>query len=160
MSFLNFILRRTSWIIVGRNRQCPLEQQQSTNINMLNQQCSSQTQAFQLQVFLHKQPPDKGVEPSTLITIPKVQSSQMLYQAPFAGVCSSITSLRKLTTQTVGRREETEPLETMNPTSFSIRMLTLIQSALTTHRWTCMPIVPHMIHITDLGDRQLVLKLY
>lgn len=125
---------------------------------MLNQQCSSQTRAFQPQVFLGKQLPDKEVDLSNLITIPKVQSSQMLCPAPFAGVCSSITLLRKLTTQTVGCREEMEPPETMNPTFFSTRMQTPIQSALMIRRWTCMPIVLHMTHITDFGDRQSLIN--
>lgn len=127
LSFLTSVMTcRTSWITVGRNRQCRLEPQ-STNISILNQQCSSQTQAFQLQVFLGKQPPVKEVEPSTLIINPKVQSFQMRCQAPFAGVCSSITLLRKITTRTVGCREEMAPPGIMNPTFYSTKTGTLIR---------------------------------
>ena len=138
-----------------KNRRCPQESQSTNNNSMFNQQCSLQTRAFLLhQVFVGKQLPDKEVEQSTLIIIPKVQSSQTHCQAPFVGVYNSITLLRKLTTRTMGCREKTELLETTIPTFFSTRMWTLIQSALMTHPWTCMPIVLHMTHVTNLEDCQ------
>ena len=107
---------RMNWTIVEKNHQCLLERH--INIRVLNLFHPQIPPFWFLQARLAWQLLVRALALNTVINNLKIQSSQMLCQAPFAGVSRTITLLREATAHLVVLCQEMEPAP-MSPTFFS-----------------------------------------
>ncbi|KAJ6774040.1 hypothetical protein OIU79_017467 [Salix purpurea] len=119
-----------NWIIVEKNHQCPLERH--INIRLPNLFRSQIPPFWFLQAHQQLR---RALVLNTVINKPRIQFSQMLCRAPFAGVSRTITLLRGATVRKVAHPQEMEPATT-SPTFFNTITGILILPAPMIPLWT------------------------